>query len=407
MATPTRESGRERLLDASRRGIALALGQQAGKWAGQKTFGRKLLAWELRELSINERDVEPLLREWIDASAKSSRTWQAVQSFVFGFLFGSLSWYFIGHPLFSHAQEVIEAGRPPGFEPPVGATHGCQTYQHLVDADETWEGISRRYAVPSEDIASRNGHSNDDPPPPGEILKICSYKPFIRKKLTRQSKRIHALPELPEMELPSASAGSPSNGELQNGILLPDTNFYDRRCNTTAFSTKEVGEQLMYSLALLRLHYQGQIVIGDISRKSGGLLKPHKSHQSGRDIDIWLPVIGGKYEVRPGCSHCRTPWCQPKRSNVDWGATWLLIEALVAPEAVSELDKEEERSALRVKVIFLSIEKEEIYEAAREYGASDAHIEKVMEKVHDDDIHLRHLHVRYECPASSAECLSK
>ena len=38
-----------------------------------------------------------------------------------------------------------------------------------------------------------------------------------------------------------------------------------------------------------QLDLEGEIKIADISKKGGGRLRPHSSHQAGRDVDIRLP----------------------------------------------------------------------------------------------------------------------
>lgn len=400
MSPPRKPRGR--LFEASRRGIGLGLRQQARRWTGKKPR-RLLQAWELRDLSVDAGDDDRQLQEWVDASEKASRSQQALLFFVVGLIVGSLLWAAVDRTLFMDKRPRLASKLPVTQEKPVVPTQDCHTYQHFLDEGESWEDLSQRYGVHPEEIADQNGFSRDEPPPPGELLKICSYKPFIPRKMTVHFRRAPALPELPEMGLPSYSHGLPNNGTLENGIRLPDTNFYHLRCRTTAYSTKEIGEQIMHSLAVLRQRYQGQVVIGDISRKSGGLLSPHKAHQSGRDVDIWLPVLGGKYDVRPGCGHCTSPWCKPTRADVDWDATWLLLEALVSPEGRSD-----ESVSVPVMEIFLVPDTEKIYEAARVYGASEEHIKEVLSVVGDKEkIHLRHLHVRYTCPASSPDCINR
>ncbi|MBK6515916.1 MAG: penicillin-insensitive murein endopeptidase [Polyangiaceae bacterium] len=58
----------------------------------------------------------------------------------------------------------------------------------------------------------------------------------------------------------------------------------------------------------MRADYRGQIVIGDVSRRDGGPFGRHRSHRTGRDVDIWLPVIGGAYRSDPKCANCGTGW---------------------------------------------------------------------------------------------------
>src|SRR5690606_35836111 len=60
------------------------------------------------------------------------------------------------------------------------------------------------------------------------------------------------------------------------------------------------------------------LAVGSISRKAGGYLWPHKSHQSGIDVDL-----GYFYQ------HGFDWYVEATEDNLDRERTWTLIEALV------------------------------------------------------------------------------
>ena len=68
-----------------------------------------------------------------------------------------------------------------------------------------------------------------------------------------------------------------------------------------------------------RSGYEGTIEIASLSREVGRRLPPHVSHQSGRDVDIRLPLLPTVPVTR-----------RPNPDEIDWLATWALIESLLA-----------------------------------------------------------------------------
>jgi penicillin-insensitive murein endopeptidase len=67
------------------------------------------------------------------------------------------------------------------------------------------------------------------------------------------------------------------------------------------------------------VHFMGSrpIVVQDISRRGGGELQPHISHQEGRDVDVRLPHRRGARQ-----------WGKATPRNIDAERTWFLISAL-------------------------------------------------------------------------------
>jgi len=236
------------------------------------------------------------------------------------------------------------------------------------------------------------------------VLEVCSNK-SVEKREARKI-RVPASIEVPEGEELSATVGAPNRGQLINAVAFPEANYYDIRCSGTAYSTKDVADRLGRSLAALRRRYEGQIIVADMSLKSGGHFRPHASHQSGRDVDIWLPIVGGRYAVSERCRRCGTPWCRPNTSEIDWGATWLLLQALVAPELGAELTQGE-ASSVGVSEIFIDLDADshkKIRSAALEMVEEDE-FKRIMRKVTENEHHKVHMHVRYACSLNDSGCI--
>ncbi len=131
---------------------------------------------------------------------------------------------------------------------------------------------------------------------------------------------IDAGPTLPDVEPPQCDTRG-----LVRGELLPelpelytrweaDRTWGTRYMNDTIIS---VAEEMAFILP------EGDpIVIGDISRKGGGLLLGHKSHRNGVDADIGL-YSGDNRQPADGAFHDLSP------STWDVEANWLMIKAML------------------------------------------------------------------------------
>ncbi|MGB1016620.1 MAG: penicillin-insensitive murein endopeptidase [Nannocystaceae bacterium] len=405
MTGASKTATKDRLLEAGRKGIALELERQAAVWM-QKTNRlhlQMLQPWELRRLECDRNF--PHLREWREDSSQRSRRWQAACSLAVGLLSGGLLCVLVVVGLLpSEPQEVTVSEQ---FEPePEPEPESCRNFRHRVEHGDSWEILANMYGIPAEDIASHNDSSLGEAPLDGTVLEVCSNKSVENREARKI--RVPASIEVPEGEDPSITLGAPNRGQLINAVALPEANYYDLRCSGTAYSTKDVADRLGRSLALLRKRYRGQIIVADISLKSGGDFRPHASHQSGRDVDIWLPIVGGRYAVSERCRRCGTPWCRPDTAEIDWEATWLLLQALVAPELGAE-PAHKRKPSVGVSEIFLDLDvdsREQIRRAALETVEEDEY-KRIIGKVTDNERHKVHMHVRFACPLTDSDCINR
>ena len=196
------------------------------------------------------------------------------------------------------------------------------------------------------------------------------------------------------------SVGSPQRGLLVGGVRVPELpELYERRYHDGQRmwgSTHAIGN-LVEAIARFRrcYGYQGAVVVADVSGRGGGEFLPHRSHQSGRDVDIWLLARSGDYEGAPG-RRVRRPYAD----EVDWEATWSLVEALLATGAIEHIFLEYELQA-RLHVI------------ARARGSSPERLAGILQYprsssasgiVAHADGHRRHMHVRFTCGADEERC---
>jgi murein endopeptidase len=199
---------------------------------------------------------------------------------------------------------------------------------------------------------------------------------------------------LPLVEVPRSghSVGTPSRGRLQNGVQLPRNDaLYAIRNLEHSWGSSHTVEQLQRAIARFRgeTGFDRELLICDMSRRYGGRFRPHRSHTSGRDIDVQLPTKRG---VAPGVVPMST-------SLVDWDATWSLIEALIATG--------------EVRYIFLSRSRQRpLFEAALRAGVDRERLRDLIQYpfhnktafVRHSSGHVKHLHVRFACSPEETRC---
>ncbi len=198
---------------------------------------------------------------------------------------------------------------------------------------------------------------------------------------------------LPLVTIPKGaiSVGKPNKGKLVNSLALPENKqLYTIRKPDESYGSSHTLYNLQLAIAQWRQAsgYTGALLIGAISKKGGGRLRPHSSHQSGRDVDIRLPL-----EKSGGDSN--------NVNDVDWDATWALILALVGTG--------------EVEYIFLTTDRQKyLLKAAKRAGASKDLIDRILQYpetkgtkngiVRNQKGHTAHIHVRFLCAANETRC---
>ncbi len=327
--------------------------------------------------------------------------------------------------------------------------------EHIVIPIETYDDIAGRYGVTKADLANWNTINPDEPPEVGETLQIKKPKkrPLPQQRIdyevekgeTSWSKlsdrfdlsvqRLRAYnpdytkppavgdkisvwidprpykPRLPKKPVPNfepnqaaVAVGHPNQGRLENGVQLPNSPLYLRRQPRRQFGSGYMIANLQTAIAMFRqdFDFDGELVLADISKPSGGLFNPHKSHQQGRDIDIWLPTLRGVFKAKYLDDSGDEDWGRrPEPSEADWFATWGLIKSLAATDAVQS--------------VFLDIRvQDRVYNAAKLMGATDEELEQMIQwprkspKPYNilthSPLHFHHIHVRFKCAPWEKEC---
>ncbi len=187
------------------------------------------------------------------------------------------------------------------------------------------------------------------------------------------------------------SIGKPNRGRLQNGVQLPKSDYYTLRDADRSYGSSHAVGVVHDAIAAFRVEtgFRGEVKIADMSKRGGGRLRPHSSHQSGRDVDIRLPK-------RPGASKKSS-----SSKDIDWDLSWALVKAFV--------------DSGEVEYIFLETSRQRLLRnAAKRAGASASELARAIQYpgkrgtnkgvVRHAKGHTMHIHVRIKCSSSNSRC---
>jgi murein endopeptidase len=189
--------------------------------------------------------------------------------------------------------------------------------------------------------------------------------------------------------LGSLSIGSPDGGALFGGVRLPESSLWHERNMRDAWGTTETLDYLRTAIEAVAREYPGSpsLCIGDLSHRAGGPIDRHRSHESGRDVDVgWYFVTGESQDFRLATAR-----------SLDLPRCWALVRAFVTQTDVEHIFMD--RSVQRI-----------LFEYALENGADRGWLERVFAFPggRRDTIvqhvrgHRNHLHVRFYNPRAQA-----
>lgn len=261
---------------------------------------------------------------------------------------------------------------------------------YTIAEGDTWLSVAEFHGVDSWDLRAYNWPYRKKMRP-GNELKIW-VDPILRDWV-QSSSDAPAGEGSTVVRRGAVGIGSPDAGRLLNGTRIPEGEGYRLRFPKTAYGTTHAVEQVLASIRIFQRDYAyaGRLAISSMSSQGGGKLGHHKSHQTGRDLDIRLPRREGVPEQIP-----------LKLRRVDWLAAWELIKA------ISQTD---------VVVVFLDYKSQKfVHRAAKAAGATDDELGRLLQFprgsfahrgiVRHYPGHEKHLHVRWACGPCEPECLA-
>ncbi|HEY8206969.1 MAG TPA: penicillin-insensitive murein endopeptidase [Myxococcaceae bacterium] len=162
--------------------------------------------------------------------------------------------------------------------------------------------------VPSAD----EGESHETAVPPGtpEVHYTADVPEAELEQLWKES---------PEA-LGSISIGFTDEGRLVNGERFPDGDGWMVVDPERSYATRETIDAVIAAVKQVRAQYPEAppLRVNQISAREGGWLRPHKSHQNGRDVDLAF------YYPSPEPVRVRA-----REKYIDVQKTWALLKALV------------------------------------------------------------------------------
>ncbi len=199
-------------------------------------------------------------------------------------------------PLSSRAADV---------PPPVTATELVPPTIDVDDADDADDDDD-------ETIDSGEGESRDATPglDPGVVYSSDVTDNELAKRFVTDL-----------ASLGSMSIGFADEGRLINAMQMPAGTAWTVVMPSHAWGTRETIDALMSSAKAVQARFPGAapLRINHISQKDGGYVRPHKSHQSGRDADL-----GFYYDAEAGPTNIRD-----RRPVMDAALNWALLRELV------------------------------------------------------------------------------
>ncbi|MFZ4577598.1 MAG: penicillin-insensitive murein endopeptidase [Myxococcota bacterium] len=190
-------------------------------------------------------------------------------------------------------------------------------------------------------------------------------------------------------EGPSRSIGKASEGSLENPCRIPTSGPGYLALSKDAWATDETIALLQQAARQVAEQFPGSgpVLVGGLSAEAGGFLPPHRSHQSGRDVDL---------------GYFRTDQPNARRftlvgpDELDAEKTWALIEALLYTGEVTFVFIDHGLQA-------------RLYEELVDQGWSEDSLQQLFQYPEGPTVprglirhspgHDNHLHVRFRCAA--------
>ncbi len=247
--------------------------------------------------------------------------------------------------------------------------------------------ISAKPVDSSTPVEVASAFSNAEPVP--EKLIPCVPEPLlesIHRDIPELDQELFLLLQEHPETLGSASIGTATRGSLFGGVELKESEGIKHE-GGYAWGTEMVIRSIERAVREVRRCFPDtpRLRVGDISRDKGGWLRPHRSHQSGIDVDLgyYYRIAAGWYE-------------KATANNLDLARTWALVRAILAGGNVDTIfmDLTVQRS---VKAYVATLPKEE--QPKEEWFQSTLKKDAAIRHAWG---HLTHFHVRFRDPDAVA-----
>lgn len=200
-------------------------------------------------------------------------------------------------------------------------------------------------------------------------------------------------------DVTSQSIGVPSNGKLEGGVPMVDgPGRVMKMIGWKSFGTANTVAVLDGVLRQWSKTGHAQpVLVGNMSSRNGGRLKPHSTHQSGRDVDL------GYMQVLPAGEELN--WRLMNGKNLDAKETWALMSMLVQTGQVEVIYVDREiQKLMHDYAVKQGLMSKSALKRWMEYPAPTGSGSPVMQHVKG---HADHMHVRFKCQPHEKQCKSR
>ena len=259
-----------------------------------------------------------------------------------------------------------------------------------VSEGDTLGAIARRYDCSVAEV-KRENRLRSSRIQAGQRLAV----PVCGKRARRVAKVERAAPPVT-----GQSVGQPWHGRLKEPARLPAGKGYLIRRPERSYGTRRLVDLVRDAVGDVRRDHPKlhTLAIGDLSARRGGKITEHRSHQSGRDVDV-----GFFYKRKPAVYP--QEFAAATAANLDRAATWDLLVAFARTADDSD----------GVQAIFLDYDVQGLlYDWALERGVDEGYLDRLFQYpdgkgsgtglVRHEPHHDDHFHVRFKCPPRDQTC---
>lgn len=236
---------------------------------------------------------------------------------------------------------------------------------HVIRRGEAFESIARHYGLTVETLLEMQSDKLSDPNKirVGQTLTVVVQGDIVAGFEPKKPKR--------------GRLGASTKLKAGTGYVLKRPHLVYGTQKTVSLLSRVISRYRKRAGGGPKLH------IGDISRKNGGPLSGHLSHQRGVDVDVGLVLKGKDANT--------VKFVKANGSNLDVRRTWVLVHEFLRTG--------------RVRYIFLDYEvQKELYEYAKGHGVSKERLDMYFQyprgrgrghglirhwRNHQDHIHVR------------------
>lgn len=237
--------------------------------------------------------------------------------------------------------------------------------------------------VPFDDVAEDDGATPDGPELPADP---ADADPTLRYSADLSDAELEKRFLEDAASLGSMSVGYAEAGRVINAVQLPPGEHWVVKDPGAAWGALETIEAIKIVAETVHAARPGlgPLRVNDIGKQHGGYLRPHRSHQSGLDVDVGLYYLDGEGSWAPRGKQ--------KTRAIDLGANWQVLRAVA--------------TLTDVKVVLVDQKIQKLlYDYALATGENKAFLDSIFKGgkkalVQHARRHRDHFHVRFFAPRS-------